>query len=482
MNIFHYLFPEFFLLTGYLTLFFISFSGTTGYEGLFLRRFITINTIILNLIALVLLFISPKGSIALFHEQIVITPFSQLFKCITILLYTLVLFAIFYQDTYEPRWREILFITQITTLSVLFTVSANNFIALYLIMELTNIGTYGMIALGVNQVKYEAAIKCFFMTAFMSILNLMGMRSLYTYTSTFNVHESALIVQTYTLDESSIPILFALSLLTAYQLFKASSFPYHFWFADALDSSTPFLAGYIAIIPKLAPIYNLCLLAGIFFDVFDHLFSLIIYTAGLLSVILGTFSAAAQTNVNRFFAYSSVAHFGQILIVLSLGTAEAFHMTVTYFSFYSITTISFYAALQGIYQPTENPYIKEIKNLSYFANHFLILKILFTLALLSLSGIPPMIGFFGKAFSLNIFLTTGSYLTLVIIIICNTFAAVNYFKLIVLVWSPSDHQYPFTTTMPFSMKCILIFLIILLIYPPLTFEFFYWLYKIIISF
>jgi len=188
-NLFFYLLPEMLLSFSYIFIVFLCFIFSDKYNPKYLRRFTIILTFLINCIALILYIVMPKHSLGLLHNMICITPFTIFFKMLTLILSSVIILLLLYPSNEDKKWREIILLLQATTLGFLFSMTAANFLFLYVSIELSNIGVYTLAVLGNAKTRYESGSKYFLSTSFMSGLNLIGIGILYSIFGTLNVIE-----------------------------------------------------------------------------------------------------------------------------------------------------------------------------------------------------------------------------------------------------------------------------------------------------
>jgi NADH-ubiquinone oxidoreductase chain 2 len=264
-------------------------------------------------------------------------------------------------------------------------------------------------------------------------------------------------------------------------LFKIGAAPFHYWAPDIYDNTPTIITSWIAIMGKY-PILSLLLIlkTNIYQEYLNN--SLITYTflttekstsaivtliigSALISLVIGSILGLIQKKIKRLLAYSTITHLGYLLIALTLEGSVAinafcFYLLQYWFTFYNIFSILIKLELSSpssslVYIPnssitqittttaqphtTNNPYNNIVQStierqnitlnaLLYNVNPATVTAIIITL--FSLTGIPPLIGFFGKIMIINITLFNGYYLASLFIIITSVISAVYYLNLI----------------------------------------------------
>jgi NADH-quinone oxidoreductase subunit N len=235
----------------------------------------------------------------------------------------------------------------------------------------------------------EASLKYFFTGAFATGLLLFGIAWIYGATQSFKIDEMAVSIQ----NESAnlTMVLVGLLFILASLLFKIGAVPFHFWSPDAYGGSPTIVTGYMATVIKIAGL-------GAFYKLFSSAFpSLyefwmpILVFACAITILVGNLSALRQTKFKRFFAYSSITHIGYTLLAFVTQSDDSAFNIWYYIFAYGFSTIIL-ILLSIILNDEED----EIEAFSGLIKRNPLMAICGVIALLSLAGVPPMMGFFGK--------------------------------------------------------------------------------------
>lgn len=246
----------------------------------------------------------------------------------------------------------------------------------------------------------EGAIKYFLLGSFSSAIFLFGLAFVWGLTGTTRITEvAAALTAAMASGGLSAGLALGLAFLTTGVAFKIAAVPFHYWTPDAYQGSPTPVTGYLSVGPKVGAF---ALILRLFVEALgpakaDWLG--IVVVLAVLTMTLGNLVALTQTNVKRMLAYSSIAHTGYMLVGLAAfaaGRIEGLEGLLYYGAAYSVMNLGAFAVIAALQKRAG-----VTSNLDTFAGlgrREPALGILMTLFLLSLTGIPPTAGFFGKAY------------------------------------------------------------------------------------
>jgi NADH-quinone oxidoreductase subunit N len=282
-----------------------------------------------------------------------------------------------------------------STVGMGFMAASNNIVMLYVGLETTSISLYMLAGfIRESSVSTEAGMKYFLFGAFTSTILLYGLSLLFGFTGgKTNYGEIAAALQGLVANQETLPAMVALVLITVGFGFKVAAVPFHMWTPDVYEGSPTPITAFISVASKAA---GFAVFIRFFLIVFGPLQEQWIGFVAILAavtMVLGNLVALQQRNFKRMLAYSSIAQAGYLLIgvaaVGELGTAAV----LFYLSVYVLTNITAFAVAEIATNATGSELIKDMAGLSRRAP-----GIAFALlaAMLSLAGVPPLAGFFGK--------------------------------------------------------------------------------------
>merc|ERR1739848_395293 len=222
--------------------------------------------------------------------------------------------------------------------------------------------------------------------------------------------------------------------------FKITIVPFHMWAPDVYEGAPIAIVVFISTVPKIAVTYILCKLAGFFFSYSYFIWKPLFIIAGLVSVVIGTLMAVRQFKIKRFIAYSSITHMGYMLLFMSAFTFISLQYCICYLFVYIFTILT----LWGILLILENNFGKNLDSfydwggISYSERY---LSIILLITLLSLGGLPPFSGFFGKYLFFKSLLFSDMYLIALFLIMFSLLSIYYYVKIVKIIFFDSKIKF-----------------------------------------
>lgn len=358
----------------------------------------------------------------------------------------------------EARERAEFFSLLLFSLAGISLVSiANDLILLFLALELVSIPTYILIGLSRKDMRaQEATGKYFFLGAFAAAIMLYGFSFLYGAAGTTQLFShsatdtSIAAFLTTTAHRADHLILLGMLLSIAGLAFKLAAVPLHFYVADVYQGAASPVTGMLGFVPKFAGFLALIrLLSMTGWILGDGLFWLLCGMAAT-TMLVGNTLALMQQNVKRMLAYSSVAHSGYMLIGLAAGPAMAgqaggplsdgLAAVLFYMAIYAVMNLGAFAAISFFRKPgeDEDDSVETLDDLAGAGRRHPWACLALAICVLSLMGMPPTGGFFGKLYIFSAALSAhadtprhSAMLGLVIIGVLNAAIAAAYYLRIV---------------------------------------------------
>lgn len=434
-NNFEILTSEFFitLLILFLLLFCVILVNTTKNLKMVLIDILNNLIIYFLIITLILNINKPISNITLLNGILIYDEFTK-FVTSVLIISTIIFF--FFQNKYILKKKLIKFensiLILISVLGSILLVSSYNLITLYLAIELQSLCFYILTASNTKSpLSVEAALKYFILGAIASSLILFGSSILYFITGSLNFGTILLFlsnINTFNNLQQIFILFYGLLFILFGLFFKIGSVPFHNWLPDVYEGASDNVTAFFAIVPKIALIG---IILRLFFDIFHDIsefFESILYVTSLLSISFGSLISLQQKKFKRLMAYSSIGHVGFILIGFVSNTFQDIQNIILYLLVYIIMSINIWTIFLSVDYKNKNT-----KYLTDFTNIFKInpiLAVLFMLTLFSMSGIPPLAGFFSKMFIFYSAIQQSLYSLATLSILISVISSFYYIRLI----------------------------------------------------
>ncbi len=395
------------------------------------KRVITfwLSMISLGITLWVLLATAPTATTIVFHGAYISDAMSQVMK-IAVVGFVAVsfLYARDYLRANDLHKGEYYVLGMFGLLGMMIMISAHNMLSMYLGLETLALSQYALVAFDRNNSNSaEAAMKYFVLGAIASGALLYGISWVYGVTGTLDF---AVMAANVAADPgmNSLPLWFGLAFLIVGIAFKFGAVPFHMWLPDVYEGARSPVTLYIASAPKIAA---LALTLRILVDGLGGLHAVwadMIMVVAVLSLLLGNVVAIAQTNIKRMLGYSTIAHVGFILLAVFCGTEKGNAAALFYTLTYVVATIGAFGIIILL---SRRGY--EAENLSDFKglnqrSPWTAAMMMFIM--LSLAGIPPLVGFFGKLNVIDAVLSSGYTGLAVVMVLASVIGAYYYLRVI----------------------------------------------------
>ena len=320
--------------------------------------------------------------------------------------------------------------------------SANNFLVVYLGLELMSLSLYALTALRRDHaLSTEAAMKYFVLGALASGFLLYGLSMMYGATGSLDIPRVFAEIAKGTINKEVLT--FGVVFVVAGLAFKLGAAPFHMWVPDVYQGAPTSVTLLIGGAPKFAAfaITIRLLVEGMLGLAVDWQQMFIVL--GVSSIILGNVVAIAQTNLKRMLAYSSIAQMGFIVLGLSAGVvsgntlsaANAYSSAMFYLVAYVLTTLGTFGLIMYLsHQGFESEDISDLRGLSQRSPW---VAGVMTVFMFSLAGVPPMVGFFAKLAVIQALVTTNVTLYIVLAVVAvlaSLVGAFYYLRVVKVMW------------------------------------------------
>ncbi|MBP6276084.1 MAG: NADH-quinone oxidoreductase subunit NuoN [Limnohabitans sp.] len=377
-----------------------------------------------------------------FGRLVVSDPMGHWLKCFATLavMVTLVYARPYAADRDMLRGGEIFSLSMFALLGMSFMISGQNFIVIYLGLELLTLSSYALVALRRDHTQAtEAAMKYFVLGAMASGFLLYGMSMMYGATGSLEL--SAVFKAVASGHVNHQVLVFGLVFIVAGLAFKIGAVPFHMWIPDVYQGAPTAATLMIGGAPKLAAfaIMVRLLVEGLLPLAFDWQQMLSFLAIG--SLVVGNLAAIAQTNLKRMLAYSTIAQMGFVLLGFVAGVingqttlaANAYSSAMFYIVSYVLTTLASFGVIMLLARQGFES--EEITDLAGLNQRSPLYAGVMAICLFSMAGIPPMVGFYAKLSVLQSLVASGQgfYIGLAIFAVIMSLIGAFYYLRVVKV-------------------------------------------------
>jgi len=317
------------------------------------------------------------------------------------------------------------------TAGMMIMVSATNMLTIYLGLELLALSLYAMVALyRDNSAASEAAMKYFVLGALASGMLLYGISMIYGATGTLNLTEVNVVLADG--NERSIGARYGLVFVIVGLAFKLGAVPFHMWVPDVYDGAPTSVTLFISTAPKIAAFAMMIRLLVDGLPVLHADWQQMLSILAALSVIVGNLVAIAQTNIKRMLAYSTISHVGFLLMGIVGAGAAGYSAAMFYAIVYAFTTLAAFGVLLALSR--DGFEAVELSDLAGLGKRNVLLASVMMLSMISLAGVPPLVGFYAKLSVLKAVID-GGYMWLAIVgVFMSVVGAFYYLRVIKLMF------------------------------------------------
>ncbi|NNH36025.1 NADH-quinone oxidoreductase subunit NuoN [Acinetobacter sp. NIPH 2377] len=401
----------------------------------------TASVVGLNLALLYILFAMFGGAFAPSNVMgmFMVDPFSMLYQLVIVVAaLACCTLSHAYIENYTDNREELYILMLCSVAGAMLMVASSHYASFFISLELMSIPVYGLLAYTHQRSRsLEAGIKYLVLSATASAMLLMGMAYIYAYTGSLSFYDN---VQALMQAIQQPMVILGLGLIICAVAFKLSLAPFHKWTPDVYAGAPAPIATFLATVAKVATIglfVRYMLTSGAI--LIDSIVTIITIIA-VLSILVGNFLAVRQVNLKRILGYSSIAHFGYLLIGLISMTYASLGNVTVYVITYVLTTIGAFGVVALMSSPYNND--NEAESLADYRGLFWrrpILTATLTVMMLSLAGIPLTAGFIGKFLVVMAAVTTQHWFLAAMIIVGSGIGLYYYLRVMVVMYmTPPD--------------------------------------------
>jgi NADH-quinone oxidoreductase subunit N len=335
----------------------------------------------------------------LLDGTLIVSPLTNVVQ-IALLALTVFTLLISVDSTFTEHVGEFVLLILLATTGMMFLVASQDLLVIFISLELLSLSLYTLAAFSKRSLQsWEAAIKYFLFGGMSAAFLLFGFSLLYGFSNSTSLPGIAAAIHGPALN----PFIAIAIVTTAIGLgFKIAAAPFHFWAPDVYQGAPAPTAAFIASGSKIASFFIFFQIMAIGFAsvegtaAFPHVVRGWIPVLALMaavSMLLGNLVAIRQTSLRRLLAYSAIAHAGYMLLAIVAHTQQSLAALLYYVITYALATLGAFAVISVVESQKGSDQLVHFDGLSRQAP---VLSFCLAIFVLSLAGIPPLAGFFGK--------------------------------------------------------------------------------------
>jgi NADH-quinone oxidoreductase subunit N len=377
-----------------------------------------------------------------FGNMVVSDPMGNWLKCFATIamMVTLVYGRGYAADRDMLRGGELFTLGMFALLGIFVMISGNNFLVLYMGLELMTLSSYALVALRRdNATATEAAMKYFVLGALASGFLLYGLSMMYGATGSLDVNEVYKAIASRQVNHQVL--VFGVVFIVAGLAFKLGAVPFHMWLPDVYQGAPTAITLLIGAAPQLAA-FAICirlLVQGLLPLAIDWQQMLALMAIG--SLLVGNLAAVAQTNLKRMLAFSTISQMGFLLLALlaavvpgkQLNAEYAYGAAMFYAITYVLTTLAVFGIILLLARAGHES--EEITDLAGLNQRSPLFAGVMAVSMFSLAGVPPVVGFYAKLGVLQALVSSQqtSYIVLAIFAVVMSLVGAFYYLRVVKV-------------------------------------------------
>ncbi len=375
----------------------------------------------------------PRELLPLF----VVDGFGALFTGLIIFSVLVVgLFSFVYFEEREENPKEYYILLFLATLGAAVLTISRHFISLFIGLELLSVSLYALIAYLRNRNNaVEAGLKYLILAAISSAFLLFGMALIYMETGSMAF---SVIAQRIPALTSSVLFIMGVGIMIVAIGFKLALVPFHLWAADVYQGAPAPITAFIATVSKIG-VFAVLLRFAQAISLQQYPLAITIFSAlAIASMLLGNLLALSQQNIKRLLAYSSIAHFGYLIVAFLPGNEQGVEAAAFYLVSYAVTLLAAFGIITLL-----SSHQKDAEDLDIYKGLFWrspLQAAVLTVALFSLAGIPLTAGFLAKFFVLSSGVQQHLWLPVIVLVLTSIIGLYYYLRIISTLFSASPSR------------------------------------------
>jgi len=417
-------------------------------------RMVSMLSALLMIVAMIVSFNWDAGASYTFGNMFVADRFTTYMKVMVLLASALaVIMSIPFFKAEEEERFEYPVLMVLAALGMMVMVSANDLMSLYMGLELQSLSLYVLASIRRdNEKATEAGLKYFVLGALSSGVLLFGSSLIYGFAGSTNFTALAETFSHAGDHGANIGIIIGMVFVLSGLAFKISAVPFHMWTPDVYEGAPTPVTAFFAVAPKVAALALLVRILYVPFGDLSSSWTQVIIFMSIASMVLGSVAAVVQNNIKRLMAYSSIGHVGFALVGLAAGSVDGIRGLIIYMAIYLVMNVGTFVCILSMRR--KDGMVEEIKDLSGLAQTRPGMAAALAIFMLSLGGIPPLAGFWGKWFVFKAAINEGLFALSVIGVLASVVGAYYYLRVVKVMYFDQPEG-EFIEQKSFSMRLIM---------------------------
>jgi NADH-quinone oxidoreductase subunit N len=388
-------------------------------------------------IGLYLLQLFFGSAVSLFNGYLVVTMFTTALKLLTVISGRFILSSS--EQYVREHQRQLLEYPVVLTLAILFMlllVGSGHLISAFLALVGFSLNLYVLVLFDATAaIAREAGIKYFYLSTVSSGLMLYSIFLVFIVVGSGHLYEIGHFLSTETelLEVSTTLLQLALTMLFVGLFFKLSAFPGHLWAAEVYEGSPDPITAFFMLPVKVAVLGFVIQLIATAFEPVASLWQPLLAISAAASLVWGCLAALAEPKTKRFLAYASINQIGFLLVGLSSASLDSYRTTMFYLLLYAIMNIGFLVVFLHA-RREDGKGLLYLTDFRGFGQKYTQHSWSVAMILLSMAGIPPLAGFFGKYYLLLQAQEQQLYGLVIIGLATSLVSTYYYLRLIKIMW------------------------------------------------
>ena len=365
----------------------------------------------------------------------------------------------------------------ISVIGMMLMASARELISLYISLELTSISLYVLTGILKDRKSTEAGIKYLLLGAVASAVLLYGMALIYGLTGQTHLSDIAVSLTTGGMLDSPALLLGLVFLIAGFG-FKIASVPFQMWVPDVYEGAPTPITAFLSVASKAA---GFAIILRVFLEAFAgdastfNDWTMVIAVLSVITMTVGNVVAISQTNIKRMLGYSGIAQAGYLMVGLAaasvVGQTLGQNGILFFLVAYAATNLGAFIVIIAFSNKTNSDAIADYAGMGKRAP---LLALALTLCLVSLTGLPPTVGFLAKLYIFSAAVQNDLLWVVIIAVINTIISAYYYFRVVKVMWfsePASEEKVPSSWALRAGLSIACLAVLMLFFFPS-------WLMKI----